>query len=250
MYFGEILSKSIRVFSRKGVSENFVSNSSSKYFSLSLVALFAVLLLGQNAPAQEYKYLALSSSSIISENPTSTEQPSADSEKTASEEVTTTESITRPRFVNRFYFPIKGIISSSFGENRRTHRHKGIDIAASPGTSIYPAAPGKVVFAGWQNGYGNTVIIEHHNGQLSRYAHALRLFVEVGETVNSFDRIALVGSTGRSTGPHLHFELMDGYGQQLNPLSLLYKRPTLASDPEEVTTGENTVASNLDGEDQ
>jgi murein DD-endopeptidase MepM/ murein hydrolase activator NlpD len=249
MYFGEILSKSVRVFSQNGVSENSASNSTSKYFILSLVAIFSVLLLSQNAPAQDYKYLALSSN-LATETPTAKEQPGADNEKSSTEEVSTaTETITRPRFVNRFYFPIKGVISSSFGENRRTHRHKGIDIAASPGTSIYPAAPGKVVFAGWQNGYGNTVIIEHYNGQLTRYAHALRLFVEVGEFVNSFDRIALVGSTGRSTGPHLHFELMDGYGQQLNPLNLLYKRPTPASETEEIdTTTVNNVAANLDSE--
>lgn len=126
-----------------------------------------------------------------------------------------------------FYMPIEGRISSQYGVNRRTHRHQGLDIAAAPGTPIYAAASGRVVCADWKNGYGKMVLIEHADGRLTRYAHASQLLVSCGDMVEVGQEIALVGSTGHSTGPHLHFEILED-GSSLNPLDVL--RPEMAAD--------------------
>jgi murein DD-endopeptidase MepM/ murein hydrolase activator NlpD len=84
--------------------------------------------------------------------------------------------------------------------------HNGIDIAIPTGTPVKPVAPGTVVYSGNRSGYGNTVVIEHDNGIISLYAHNSRLLVKEGQPVNTESTLALSGSTGRSTGPHLHFE--------------------------------------------
>lgn len=101
----------------------------------------------------------------------------------------------------------EGVVSSGFGE-RWGRPHKGIDIAAPEGTPIYAAADGEVVFAeASDGGYGKLVIIEHSGGCLTVYAHNSRILVDEGQTVRQGAPIAEVGSTGRSTGPHLHFEI-------------------------------------------
>jgi murein DD-endopeptidase MepM/ murein hydrolase activator NlpD len=101
----------------------------------------------------------------------------------------------------------EGVVSSGFGE-RWGRPHKGIDIAAPEGTPIYAAADGEVVFAeASDGGYGKLVIIEHPGGCLTVYAHNSRILVDEGQTVRQGAPIAEVGSTGRSTGPHLHFEI-------------------------------------------
>lgn len=123
--------------------------------------------------------------------------------------------------------PVEGRLSSSFGNrfhpvDRKVKFHKGVDIAAPRGTPINSAAEGKVVFAGWSKGYGNMVVIEHADGRQTRYGHADKLFVTEGETVSAGQNIAAVGSTGKSTGPHLHFEIMEN-GHQINPLNFISK---------------------------
>ena len=85
-------------------------------------------------------------------------------------------------------------------------QHNGIDIAIPTGTPVKPVAPGVVVYCGSRSGYGNTVIIEHDNGIITLYAHNSRILVVQGQPVTSESTLALSGSTGRSTGPHLHFE--------------------------------------------
>ena len=85
--------------------------------------------------------------------------------------------------------------------------HKGVDIAAPIGTDVYCAAQGKVIFAGQKSGYGNCVIIEHGNGLASLYGHLSKILVDANQQVKIGDVIAKVGSTGRSTGPHLHYEV-------------------------------------------
>lgn len=85
--------------------------------------------------------------------------------------------------------------------------HTGIDIRASMGSNVYAAASGKVVTAGWNTAYGNMIIIDHGNGITTLYGHASKLVVKVGDTVNQGDIIMKAGSTGYSTGPHLHFEV-------------------------------------------
>jgi peptidoglycan hydrolase FlgJ len=128
--------------------------------------------------------------------------------------------------------PVNGAITSKFGTRRDPvhgqHRHhKGIDIAAPRGTPIEAAATGTVLFSGRQRGYGKTVIVELADGRRTRYAHADKLLVRAGDEVKAGQVIATVGSTGRATGPHLHFEVTEN-GRAVNPLQALAKDSTLA----------------------
>ncbi|MGH0037011.1 MAG: M23 family metallopeptidase [Myxococcota bacterium] len=108
-----------------------------------------------------------------------------------------------------FIWPIRGQITSRFG--RRSGRmHEGIDVAARKGTVIRAAESGKVIHSGRLGGYGNVVIIKHQGSYKSVYAHASRLYVRKGQFVERGQKIAAVGSTGRATGPHLHFEIRSG----------------------------------------
>ena len=144
--------------------------------------------------------------------------------------VTTTEKRVTRILENTFdgiYFsvkPVSGTITSRFGANEsvRDHTHMGIDISAPNGTAIKAAADGKVKFAGWMGGYGNLVIISHGNGIETYYGHCSKLYVSEGEEVTAGDKIAAVGSTGYSTGNHLHFEIRKN-GNQVNPQKYLYK---------------------------
>jgi LysM repeat protein len=86
--------------------------------------------------------------------------------------------------------------------------HHAVDIANKIGTPIYAADAGTVIYAGWGTGYGNEIVIDHGGGKQTRYAHASRLFVDKGDTVKKGQTIAAMGSTGNSTGPHLHFEVI------------------------------------------
>jgi len=120
--------------------------------------------------------------------------------------------------------PVTGNITSRFGANEsiRDHTHKGMDIAAPNGTDIKAAADGEVTYAGWMGGYGNLVIISHGNGIQTYYGHCSKLYVSKGDKVTAGDVIAAVGSTGNSTGNHLHFEIRKN-GTQINPQKYLYK---------------------------
>jgi murein DD-endopeptidase MepM/ murein hydrolase activator NlpD len=114
-----------------------------------------------------------------------------------------------------------GYISSPFGERVDPFTggeefHEGIDFAAPEGTPIHAVAAGIVTWAGPRGGYGNMVQIDHGNGYATRYGHAEKVLVHIGETVNRGDVIALVGDTGRSTGPHVHFEVLTN-GHEVNP---------------------------------
>ncbi len=123
--------------------------------------------------------------------------------------------------------PIEGRITSYFGArqdplNGQQKNHHGLDIAAPRGTPIEAAAAGKVVFSGWRGGYGNQVIIAQTDGKQTSYAHVEQLLVKVGDRVQAGQPIATVGSTGRSTGPHLHFEVREN-GRPVNPLPMIIK---------------------------
>jgi murein DD-endopeptidase MepM/ murein hydrolase activator NlpD len=110
-----------------------------------------------------------------------------------------------------FAWPTSGVISQGF-----KWYHKAIDIANKTGTPILAADAGKVIIAGWpdNSGYGNRVFIDHGNGFLTVYAHLSQIHVSAGQTVKRGDSLGLMGSTGRSTGPHLHFEIrVNGSGQ-------------------------------------
>lgn len=125
-------------------------------------------------------------------------------------------------------WPTSGRISSYFGIrsdpfNSSEKKHEGLDIAASTGASIKAAASGTVTFSDRNGNYGKCVIINHGNGISTLYGHAHELRVKVGQKVKKGDVIATVGSTGRSTGPHLHFEVRVN-GTQVNPLDYLDKK--------------------------
>jgi murein DD-endopeptidase MepM/ murein hydrolase activator NlpD len=116
-------------------------------------------------------------------------------------------------------------ITSPFGNRRdpflgRLALHSGIDFRFSPGENVRPTAPGKVTAAGWAGGYGNMVEIDHGNGISTRYGHMSQVLVKVGDTVDCSDVIGLAGSTGRSTGTHLHYEVRQD-GRAVDPMPFM-----------------------------
>lgn len=117
------------------------------------------------------------------------------------------QEVTIRKWKGRFVWPVHGVLTSRFGV-RHGRRHDGIDIAAPAGTAVRAAADGKVLYSGdQQTGYGNLVIIRHPDDMITVYAHNRRNLVAEGDRVEQGQTIAQVGSTGRSTGPHLHFEI-------------------------------------------
>ncbi len=121
--------------------------------------------------------------------------------------------------------PVQGYISSYFGVrpdpfDGQQERHTGIDIATPYGTPVHTVAEGMVTFAGVRRGYGNVVEIDHGNGYMTRYAHNSKLDVRAGQHVQVGDVIAQAGSTGRSTGSHVHFEVWYD-GHVVNPLAFV-----------------------------
>lgn len=126
-----------------------------------------------------------------------------------------------------YQFPVSGRLSSDFGNrvhpiDRTVKFHAGLDLAVPRGTSVEASADGEVSFAGWKGGYGNLLVIKHSDGKETRYGHLDKLTVKEGDAVKAGQQVALSGSTGKSTGPHLHFEIREN-GQVLNPLSILTK---------------------------
>ena len=119
--------------------------------------------------------------------------------------------------------PVSGTISSRYGVSSsiRSSRHTGLDIAASKGTQIKVVADGTVISAEYSGSYGYLVKVDHGNGVETWYAHTSKMYVKKGEKVKAGDVIALVGSTGNSTGPHLHFEIRIN-GEHVNPQNYLY----------------------------
>lgn len=120
-----------------------------------------------------------------------------------------------------FAIPVKSRfrISSPFGM-RWGQMHEGVDMAAPTGTPIYAPADGTVIFAGWERGYGNLIKIRHDFGITTRYGHLSKIRVKVGEKVSQGERIADMGSTGHSTGPHLHYEIRTG-GKAIDPMTFI-----------------------------
>jgi murein DD-endopeptidase MepM/ murein hydrolase activator NlpD len=123
-------------------------------------------------------------------------------------------------------WPVNGTITSNFGYRGNpigggTGFHEGLDIAVDYGTPVHVTASGKVTMAGWVDGYGNLVEVDHGNGFVTRYGHNSMLLVVVGQEVQTGDIIALAGSTGRSTGPHCHYEVRVN-GTPTDPLIFLH----------------------------
>ena len=131
----------------------------------------------------------------------------------------------RPKTMATGHFikPVKGTVSAYYGKYPTlSGTHTGIDWRAPKGTSIKASDGGKVIHAGWKGNYGYCVIINHENGYQTYYAHCSKLLVKKGERVYQGQEIAKVGSTGRSTGPHLHFEVRYN-GKHQNPLKYVNK---------------------------
>ena len=133
-----------------------------------------------------------------------------------------------------YRFPFQGFgwgrISSRFGSRyhpilKRVRFHDGLDIAKPSGTSVLPARSGKVIDAGWTEGYGLLIVIRHSDGATTRYGHLSKIYVKPGDVVQrGRTLIGRVGSTGLSTGPHLHFEVRDRNGRALNPGTKIGRR--------------------------
>lgn len=124
-------------------------------------------------------------------------------------------------------WPVRGPVNSGFGGrsspwSAKSEFHSGLDIGAPVGTQVKAPAPGVVVFAGTHPEYGQTLIVDHGNDTKSLYGHLSRLGVGVNHTVHRGDVIALTGNTGRSSGPHLHYEIQV-QGQPVNPTTYLWE---------------------------
>jgi len=135
-------------------------------------------------------------------------------------------------------------ITSAFGYRRdpftrRAAMHSGIDFKGPLGSPIYAAAMGQVSFAGWKSGYGKCVEISHPNGMMTRYAHLSRIDVAVGQSIDAGETLGGLGSTGRSTGPHLHFEVRIN-GRAVNPRPFLEAAPDVLKE----ARGSNAIRSN------
>ena len=143
----------------------------------------------------------------------------------SSSSTTTTTSSGATRYSGTFTWPLPGYTNNSSAYGWRVHPifgtrkfHKGEDIPAPTGTPIVAAASGTVTTAGWVSGYGNYTVINHGGGVMTAYGHQSAIHVSVGQTVTAGQTIGLVGSTGNSTGPHLHFEVYVN-GSTRNPMS-------------------------------
>lgn len=126
-------------------------------------------------------------------------------------------------------WPVRGAVNSDFGQRRspwapNSEFHSGIDIGASIGTVVKAPAPGTVIFAGQHPEYGVTLVIDHGNETRSLYGHLSRLSVAMEQAVKRGDTVALTGNTGRSSGPHLHYEIQVK-GQPVNPHSYIWEEP-------------------------
>lgn len=125
-----------------------------------------------------------------------------------------------PSAFDGYIWPAQGVLTSGYGW-RWGRLHRGIDIAAPIGTPILAAASGEVISAGWHGGYGNLIKLEHLDGSITVYAHNHRNLVTHGQKVTQGEQIAEMGSTGNSTGSHLHFEIHARGNAPLDPLALL-----------------------------
>ena len=137
--------------------------------------------------------------------------------------IDTTEEISNINGIKIATLPVTGTISSRYGVSSkiRVSTHTGLDIATATGTPIKVIADGTVTFAAYSGSYGYLVKVDHGNGVETWYGHTSKMLVKAGQEVKSGDTIALVGSTGNSTGPHLHFEVRIN-GEHVNPQKYLY----------------------------
>jgi murein DD-endopeptidase MepM/ murein hydrolase activator NlpD len=175
----------------------------------------------------EFAADAAAASAAAATPPAPTPTPKPDRKGTAARIVAPRVSRGAPRAIAPGMWPVSGPITGPFGERRGGHRHPGVDISAPTGTPIVITVPGTVVFAGpassEYSGYGLLVIVDHGGGDYALYAHMSRVMAVKGEPVQPGMVIGLVGSTGHSTGSHLHFEIRRG-GTVIDPGPWLVSR--------------------------
>ena len=142
------------------------------------------------------------------------------------EDMSSYEAILRQRGYTPTLWPVQGTLEGGFGGRRNPFGgagyefHQGQDIEAPMGAPVVSGAAGRVSFVGWQNGYGQLVIVDHGGGLTTKYGHLSHIDVEMDQTVSRGQLLGKVGSTGRSTGPHLHYEVRIN-DQPVNPLPYL-----------------------------
>ena len=142
------------------------------------------------------------------------------------EDLVTYEAVLRQRGYTPTAWPVEGTLEGGFGGRRNPFGgsgfefHSGQDIEAPWGAPVVAGASGRVSFVGWQNGYGQLVIVDHGGGLTTRYGHLSHIDVELNQVVNRAQLLGKVGSTGRSTGPHLHYEVRIN-DQPVDPLPYL-----------------------------
>lgn len=153
------------------------------------------------------------------------ERKEADKRQEEAEKAEKKKEESRPAETPDWVHPMPGAVTTSCFGPRWGTVHQGVDLALPAGTPIRAVGAGTVVYAGWVfSGYGISVVIDHHNGYLTHYAHASEVTVSVGQTVKPGQTIALEGSTGDSTGPHLHFEVHQGMWNQIEPTGWMRER--------------------------
>ena len=141
------------------------------------------------------------------------------------------------------------VVTSAFGIRQdpfhgRQRFHAGIDLGAPEGTLVHASAPGMVIYAGWQGGFGQHVVLDHGYGIRSHYSHLSAFHVRAGELIEPGATIGAVGSTGRATGPHLHFAITNADGNYVDPLRVLgtpfgpQRAPRLANGPRHVSAAD------------
>jgi murein DD-endopeptidase MepM/ murein hydrolase activator NlpD len=141
-------------------------------------------------------------------------------------DMSTHEAILRQRGYTPTLWPVEGTLEGGFGGRRNPFGgggyefHSGQDIEAAWGAPVVSGAAGKISFVGWQNGYGQLVVVDHGDGLTTRYGHLSHIDVELDQTVSRGQLLGKVGSTGRSTGPHLHYEVRIN-DEAVNPLPYL-----------------------------
>ncbi len=208
------------------------------YYSQEFTELNATISALKKAENEFRRLFSLGSKEKVLENVDTSDSGSIDLENLKQEIMITIESVGEIREYLKIErdvyvatpkgFPVRGDISSPYG--RREHPrsgmenfHSGIDISATPGNPVKATADGIVSFSGWSGGSGNLVVLEHGHGFSTFYAHNRKLNVKVGQKVKRGDVISYAGSTGNSTGPHVHYEIWKD-GKPVNPKNYLKGR--------------------------
>jgi murein DD-endopeptidase MepM/ murein hydrolase activator NlpD len=201
------------------------------YYSQQFLELNSTILALKSAESEFKKLFSLGSKEKVLENMNTSDSGTLDMENLKKQITKTVETvgeikdylhIQRDIYISTPKgFPVKGSISSPYGERKNPETgkgefHSGIDISTNPGTPVHATADGIVSFSGWNGGSGNLVVIEHGHGFSTFYAHNRLILVKVGQKIKRGDVISYAGSTGNSTGPHVHYEIWKD-GNNVNP---------------------------------